>query len=71
MQEPKKGQQPRLNLAQAKNEEDEGEELEVPPYMGENLMIQREMVILEKKKKKSSGNVDSWLRTNIFRTRCT
>jgi len=39
MQEPKQGQQPRLNLVQAENEEDEGEESEVPPDMGENLMI--------------------------------
>ena len=71
MQEPKQGQQPRLNLVQAENEEDEGEESEVPPDMGENLMIQRAMVIPGKEENKSSGNEDSWLRTNIFRTRCT
>ena len=71
MQEPKQGQQPRLNLVQAENEEDEGEESEVPPDMGENLMIRRAMVIPGKEENKSSGNEDSWLRTNIFRTRCT
>ena len=66
MQEPKQGQQPRLNLVQAKNEEDEGEEYEVPPDMGENLMIRRAMVILGKEEKKSSGNEDSWLRQIFF-----
>ena len=71
MQELKQGQQPRLNLVQAENDEDEGEESEVPPNMGENLMIRRAMVIPGKKENKSSGNEDSWQRTNIFRTRCT
>jgi hypothetical protein len=29
------------------------------------------MVIPKKEKRQSSGNEDSWLQTNIFRTRCT
>ena len=66
MQELKQGQQPRLNLVQAENEEDEGEGSEVPLDMGENLMIRRAMVIPRKEEKKSSGNEDSWMRTNIF-----
>ena len=41
------------------------------PYMGESLMIRRSMVIPKKEKRKGSNNEDSWLRTNIFRTRCT
>ena len=65
MQETKQGYHPRLNLAQAKNEE-EGDESQVSPYMGENLMIRREMVIPEKEQIKSSDNEDSWLRTKNF-----
>ena len=70
IQESKKGQQPSLNLVQAENEE-EGVESEVPPNMGESLMIRRSMVIPEKEKRKGSGNEYSWLRTNIFQTKCT
>jgi hypothetical protein len=66
----KQGQQPSLKLVQAENEE-EGVESEVPPDMGESLMIQRSMVIPEKEKRQGSENEDSWLRTNTFRTRCT
>ena len=40
MQEPKQGEQPRLNLAQAEDEE-ERDESEVFSDIGENLMIQR------------------------------
>ena len=47
MQEPKQGEQPRLNLAQAEDEE-EGDESEVFPDIGENLMIQRAMMIPKK-----------------------
>ena len=64
MQELKKRQQPSLNLVQAENEE--GVEFEVPPDIGENLMMQRSMVILEKEQRKSNDNEYSWLRTNIF-----
>ena len=65
MQEMKQGQKPNLNLVQDENEE-EGFEYEVLPDMGESLMIQRSMVILEKEQMKSSGNEDSWLRNKYF-----
>lgn len=65
MQEPKKGEQPILNLAQAEDEE-EGNESEVFPDIGENLMIHRAMMIPKKEQKKSNDNEDSWLRTKIF-----
>ena len=55
MQEPKKGNHPSLNLVQDDNEE-EGVESKVPPNMGENIMIQRSMVILKKEKRQSSSN---------------
>ena len=55
MQEPKKGNHPSLNLVQDDNEE-EGVESKVPPNMGENIMIQRSMVILKKEKRQSSRN---------------
>jgi hypothetical protein len=70
MQEPKKGQQPSLNLVQVENEE-EGFECQVSYNMGENLMIQRPMVIPKKEERRSRENEDSWLQTNIFQTRCT
>jgi hypothetical protein len=57
-------------LVQDENEE-EGVEYEVPLDMGESLMIQRSMVIPEKEQREGSDNEYSWLRTNIFRTRCT
>lgn len=57
-------------MVQAEKEK-EGDESQVFPNMGENLMIQREMVILEKEQKQSSDNEDSWLWTKKFRTRCT
>ena len=50
MQEPKQGEKPRLNLVQAKNEE-EGDESQVFLDIGENLMIQREMMIPKKEAK--------------------
>ena len=59
-----------MNLVQDKNEE-EGVEYEVLPDMEESLMIQRSMVIPEKEQRQSSDNEDSWILTNIFRTRCT
>jgi hypothetical protein len=65
IQESKKGQQPSLNLVQAENEE-EGVESEVPPDMGESLMILRLMVIPEKQQRQGSDNEYSWLRTNVF-----
>ena len=68
IQESKKGQQPSLNLVQAENE---GVESEVPPDMGESLMIQRSMVIPKKEQSQGSDNEYFCLRTNIFRTRCT
>jgi hypothetical protein len=49
MQEPKQRQEPSLNLVQVKNEE--GVESEFSPDMGKNLMIQRPMVIPEKRAK--------------------
>jgi hypothetical protein len=60
MQELKQGQQPSLNLVQAENEEG-GDEYDVFPDMGENLMIQRSMVIPQKEKRQSSNNEYSWL----------
>ena len=69
MQEPKQREQPRLNLAQAENEE--GDEFEVFPDIGENLMIQRAMMIPEKEQMWSSNNEYSWLLKKKFRTRCT
>ena len=53
MQEPKQGEKPRLNLAQAENEE-EADESQVFPNIGENLMIQRAMMIPKKEQKKSN-----------------
>ena len=50
MKEPKKGEQHRLNLAQAKDKE-EGDESEVFPDIGENLMIHRAMMIPKKEQK--------------------
>ena len=50
MQEPKQGEQPKLNLAQADIEE-EGDESQVPPDMGENLMIRRATMIPKKEQK--------------------
>ena len=60
MQELKQGQHPSLNLVQVENEE-EGDEYEVSPDMGENLMIQRSMVIPKKEQRKGSGSEYSWL----------
>ena len=60
MQEPKQGDHPILNLAQDENEE-EGNECQVFPNMGENIMIWREMMFPEREQKKSSGNKYSWL----------
>ena len=70
MQEPKQGEHPILNLAQDENEEDE-DGSDVFPYIGENLMLHREMMIPKKEQKQSNNNEDSWLQTNFFRTRCT
>jgi hypothetical protein len=47
-------------LVQVENEE-EGDEYEVSPDMGENLMIQRSMLIPEKEQRKGSGSEYSWL----------
>ena len=65
MQDPKQGEQPRLNLAQAENEE-EGDESQVFLDIGENIMIQRAMMILKKEKKHSNDNEDSRRRTIFF-----
>ena len=70
MQEPKQGEQPRLNLTQAEDEE-EGDESNVFPDIGEKLMSQRAMMIPRKEQKQSNDNEDSCLQTKIFRTRCT
>ena len=67
MQDRNQGGPSRVNLAQADNESEQ----EVPPDMGENLMMRRTMIIPAKEDVKEKGNDDSWLRTNIFRTRCT
>ena len=48
MQEPKQLEKPRLHLAQAKNGE-EGDKPQFSLDMGENLMIQREIVIPQKR----------------------
>ena len=70
MRERKQGEQPRLNLDQVEDEE-EGDEYEVFPDIGENLMIQREMMIPKKEQKQNSDNEDSWLQTKSFRSKCT
>ena len=62
MQDRNQGGPSRVNLAQANN----GSEQEVPPDMGENLMMRRTMIIPAKGDVKEKGNDDSWLRTNIF-----
>ena len=67
MQDLKQGEQLRLNLVDA----EEGDESEVFPDIGENLMIQRAMMIPKKEQKRSSDNEYSWLQTKFFRTRCT
>ena len=56
-----------MNLAQANNESEQ----EVPPDMGESLMMRRTMIIPTKEDVEEKGIDDSWLRTNIFQTRCT
>ena len=48
-----------------------GEEQEVLPDVGETLMMRRSMIIPEKEEVPERNSGDSWLRTNIFRTRCT
>lgn len=70
MQERNQGGQPRVNLIQTHHEV-EGTKLEVPPDVGESLMMRRAMVIPEKEKTQAKSFDGSWLRTNIFRTRCT
>jgi hypothetical protein len=60
IQELKQGQYPNLNLVQVENEE-EGDEYEVLLDMGENLMIQRSMVIPKKDQRKGSGSEYYWL----------
>ena len=70
MQETKQGEQPRFNLAQAEDEE-EGDESKFFLDIGENLMIQREMMIPKKEQKRNSDNEYSWLQTKKFQTRCT
>ncbi|KAH9311555.1 hypothetical protein KI387_026590, partial [Taxus chinensis] len=61
----RQGDAPRVNLVEAEQVEDE-QDLEIPPDVGETLMIKR-MMIAPRKEVKG----DAWLRTNIFRTRCT
>ena len=56
-----------MNLAQADNESEQ----EVPPDMGESLMMRRKMIIPSKEDVEEKSTDDSWLRTNIFQTRCT
>ena len=51
-----------MNLAQAENEFEQ----EVPPDMGESLMMRGTMIIPAKEDVKEKGNDDSWLGTNIF-----
>ena len=65
MPKPKQGEKPRLNLAQAE-EEEEGDEFDVFPDIGENLLIQNTMMIPKNEKKKSSDNEDSSLQTKKF-----
>ena len=48
----------------------EEEEKEVSPDVGENLMMRRSMIIPEKEEIPTKDSANSWLRTNIFRTRC-
>ncbi|KAH9300982.1 hypothetical protein KI387_012565, partial [Taxus chinensis] len=61
------GEQPRVNLVEAEEEE----EMEVAADLGETLMIRRMMIVPRKEKEQDVAGADSWLRTNIFRTRCT
>ena len=48
-----------------------GEEQEFLPNVGETLMMRRSMIIPEKEEVPKKNFGDSWLCTNIFRTRCT
>ena len=64
MREHKHEEQPRLNLAQAENEE-EGDESQIPPDVGENLMIIKALLIPENEQRKSTSYGDSWLRTDV------
>ena len=65
MQEPKQGEKPRLNLAQDENEE-EGDEYEVFPDIGENLMIQRAIMIPKKSKSRVTTMKIFGFRQNFF-----
>jgi len=60
MQEKNQGGQPRVNLIQMQHEV-EGTELEVPPDVGESLMVRRAMVILEKEKTQAKSSDGSLL----------
>lgn len=52
-----------MNLSKADNESEQ----EVPPDMGESLMMIRTMIILLAKEDVEEKGIDnSWLRTNIF-----
>lgn len=51
-----------MNLVQADNESEQ----EVPPDMGESLMMRRTMIIPTKEDVEEKRIDDSWLRTNIF-----
>ncbi|XP_059064515.1 uncharacterized protein LOC131856670 [Cryptomeria japonica] len=68
MQDRNQGGPSRVILDKSKND---GADLEVLLDIGENLMIRRTLIILEKEKTQIQSFDDSWLRTNIFQTRCT
>lgn len=52
-------------------EEEEEAKIEVTTNMGETLMIRRTLAVPKKVSMKEGDKEDSWLRHNIFRTRCT
>ena len=70
MPDQNQGGQQRVNLVQPESIT-AGEEQEVLPDVGETLMMRRLMIILEKEELPERNSGDSWLHTNIFRTRCT
>ena len=70
MPDQNQGGQQRVNLVQPESVTT-GEEQEVLPDVGETLMMRRSMIIPEKEEVPERNSSDSWLHTNIFRTRCT
>lgn len=70
MLERNQGGQSRVNLVQPDFIAARAEQ-EVLPDMGETLMMRRSMIVPEKEEVPEKSFDDSWIQTNIFRTRCT